>query len=177
MPQSLYDVNHWNATVFFDGTTDITANLKGVITGLTLPTLERDFDTTKRAGELGVVPRPRQFNEVEASFTVKSVFREFLEALARGMASTLMLTATSCIEDDAGNVIPYVVRVRGFVSSFPFGELSDEGLESEVTMMCYYVEVTLGTFSLIFDPRNYVFSVGGVNIFDNVKTIIDPPTT
>lgn len=179
MPASVYEISHWNASLFFDApgtTTDITANLKGIITGLTLPTLERDFDTTKRAGELGAVARPKTFNEVETSFTVKNLFREFLEALSRGVVNTIQLKATTCIQADDGTVTPYVVTVKGFVSSLPFGDLSDDGLETEVSMMCHYVEVVYSTFALIYDPKNYIYSINGVNLFENVKTVIDPVT-
>lgn len=173
--QSLYNISHWNAKIIQD-VTPVVPNLipKGIITDLSMPTLEREMDTTKRAGELGAVARPKLFNELEMSFTMVSVFREMLEALTRGMQKSFTLEATACIEPDTGAVLPYIVSAKGFVSSMPFGDLSPDGFESEITMMCYYMSATLGTTAIIYDPRNYVLSLNGTNLFADVKTIIDP---
>lgn len=178
MTVSLFEIHHWNAKLEYDtaGTEDdITANLKGIITDLSSPVLEREFDTAKRAGELGVVPRPTFFNEVEISFSIRAIFEDFLRACVTGTSRSVTLTATACLEADDNTTQPYRFICRGFVSSLPFGDLSEGGLEAEITMMCHYLSVTLGsTFTMIYDPRNYVLSIDGTNLFANVKTVIDP---
>lgn len=174
---SIYEVSAWNAKLAYDTTgtvDDITANLKGIITDLTSPVLEREFDTTKRAGELGIVARPKFFNEIEVSFTVRNTFTDFFKALVTGTSRPVTLTATACIEADDNTTQAYVYTCKGFVSSLPFGDLSEDGLESEITMMCHYISVALGTTTIIYDPANYVLSIGGVNLYANVKTVIDP---
>jgi len=175
---SIYEITHWNAALLFEDTDpqdNISAPLKGIITDLTAPILEREFDTTKRAGELGVVPRPKFYNEVEISFSVRNIYKDFLEALVKGTQRTLQITSTACIESDAGVVEAYEYICKGFVSSLPFGDLSEDGLEAEITMMCHYTQIKLGTtLDIIYDPRNYVLSIGGTNLYAGVKTIIDP---
>lgn len=178
--QSLIEVSHWSATVIFDttGTTnDITTNLKGIITKFKAPELEREFDTAKRAGELGQVPRPKHFKELKTSFTVRSVYKEFIEALTRGLILPIELKTTACLVDDNGVVTPYSVRTKGFTSKIPFGDLSDDGMEGEVEMMVYYLEMKLGTTStVVFDPRNYELSIGGTNLFADIKNVLEPVT-
>jgi phage tail tube protein FII len=169
---SIYEVSHWNMMILEDGTPITSIKPQGIITDLTLPSLERDMDTTKRAGELGVVPRPKFFNEMELSFTIKSYFEDFLESLAKGMQTAITIRAVTCIESDAGVPSAYVVESKGFVSSLPFGDLSADGLESEITFMAFYLKATLGTSTIIYDPRNYVYSINGTNVFDAEKTML-----
>lgn len=174
--QSLYEITHWNAVIIDAGSpTPPDVSPAGVITDLTLPTLEREVDTTKRAGELGVVPRPKFFNEMELTFTVKSVFSTFLNALAKGMQTSYTIRATACLEPDTGAIIPYIVESKGFTTALPLGGLSEDGFEAEYTMMAWYLSLTLGSFTLIYDPRNYIYSINGVNLFANAKAIIEPP--
>lgn len=176
--QSVYEVAHWNAIIDSDNATPANKVLpKGVITDLTLPTLERDVDTTKRAGELGVVPRPKFFNEMEMSFSVKAVFKEMIEALARGMQTSYTIKATACLESDSGVPKPYIIEAKGFTTGFPLGELSADGLEAEYTFMAFYLKLTLDTTIIIYDPRNYIYSIGGTNLFAAVKDVIDPPAS
>lgn len=171
--QSIYSITHWNAIAIKDPATPASAiKPQGVITDLTLPTLERDVDTTKRAGELGIVPRPKFFNEMELSFTVQAYYKEFLLALAEAMQVAYTLRVNVCLENDAGAITPYVVEAKGFVTSLPFGDLSADGLESEVTFMAYYLKATLDTTIIIYDPRNYIYSIGGVNLLDAEKTAL-----
>lgn len=173
MVLSLYEIAHWNAKIEY-GETPSEVALKGVITDLTAPTLEREFDTAKRAGELGVVPRPKFFNEVEISFTVRNIFEELITGLVTGTSRSITLTATACIEADDNSVEAYQIVAKGFISSLPLGELSEDGFESEVTMMCYEFSAELGDFEMVYDPRNYVLSIGVTNLFEGIKDIIDP---
>jgi phage tail tube protein FII len=179
MAISLFEITHWNAKLEYDtsGTdNDISANLKGIITDLSSPILEQEFDTAKRAGELGIVPRPKFFNEIEVSFTIRGVFDDLLKALVTGTSRTVTLIATACIEEDDNTNKAYQFICKGFISSLPFGDLSEDGLEAEISMMCYYLEIKLGTsFAMVYDPRNYLLSIGGNNLFAGVKSVIDPP--
>jgi P2 family phage contractile tail tube protein len=173
--QSLYEISAWNAKITGDTSltppgVDFTPN--GIITELNLPTLERDMDTTKRAGELGIIPRPKFFNELEVTFTVKALYAQFLEALARGMTKSMTITATTCLQSDTA-LKAYIVVLRGFISSLPLGSLSADGLEAEVTMMCNYFSTTIDTNIIIYDPRNFVYSINGTNLFADMKTMID----
>lgn len=176
MVQSLFEIAHWNAKITY-GTVPTEVALKGVITDLTAPTLEREFDTAKRAGELGVVPRPKYFNEVEISFTVRNIFKELITGLVTGTARSITLTATACIEADDNSVEAYQIVAKGFVSSLPMGDLSEDGYESEVTMMCYEFTANLGDFTMVYNPRNYVLSINGTNLFEDIKDVIDPPAS
>lgn len=175
--QSLYEISHWNMTLI-DAASPTPPDVKpsGIVTDLDLPMLTMAFDTTKRAGELGIVQRPKYFEETELTFTVKSVFKELIEALAKGFRTSYTLKATACLEADNGTVKPYVIESKVFTGEMPFGGLSADGLEAEYNLKPYYVKATLDTTIIIYDPRNYVFSINGTNLYTNIKTVIDPDT-
>jgi phage tail tube protein FII len=175
MAQSLYEVTHWLLKITPSGVSPVATIPKGIITELTLPTLEREMDNTKRAGELGVVSRPKYYNEMSLEFTVKYFYKELIEALIKGTNESITLEATACLQPDTGTAKAYKVLAKGFVNSLPLGDLSSDGLESKISLMCWYLECNLDTSTIIFDPRNYILSMNGTNIFESVKTIIDPP--
>lgn len=168
-------VQHWNLTLSDDdaGTTDVRTT--GIITDLDLPELTSDFDTDIRAGELGVVARPKRMEELELSFTAVYPSNELMAAVARSKTIPVKLTATVCVENDGVSPVAYIVEGRGYNAAMPLGGLSADGIEMEYTFMLYYLSVTMGTFSMIYNPREYIFSINGTNMYAAVKTIIDPP--
>jgi phage tail tube protein FII len=175
MTQSIFELVHWNAKFISSDTTPTTVKPSGIITDLTLPTLTREMDDTVRAGELGVVSRPKKFGELAVSFNVKSYDEDLYEILLTGMSQYLTMEATTCMSTDAGVVTTYKVECKGFVNELPLGELSEDGFESEVSMMCYYLKTTFGSKVSIYDPRNYVLSIDGTNLFSGIANILDPP--
>jgi phage tail tube protein FII len=162
------EIQHWNATLLDVNNAPI--NLKGIVTELTAPTLERDFDTDKRSGEIGVVPRPKFFNEVEVSFTVRRVFPAFSKALLEAVNKPLTLQCNTIIENSDGSNNMYSWFIRGYHSSIPLGDLSADGMEAEVSLMAHYLSLTFGTLTLVYDPVNYVYSINGVNLFADIKS-------
>jgi phage tail tube protein FII len=173
--QSLYEIIHWNATIIDTNPIIDDVLPKGVITELELPKLMREMDTTKRAGELGIVPRPKHFGELALSFKAKAIFDTFATALTKMMQTSATIKLTACITSDAGVTIPYTVEAKGFISELELGTLSDNGFESSYKMMAYYLSIDLDTYTLIYDPRNYLFTLNGVNLFASIKDVIDPP--
>lgn len=165
---SVPEIQHWNLKIL--SINNILVNLKGLVTEVTAPKLTRDFDTTKRAGEAGIVARPKFFSEVEMSFTVKRVTIEALKALTEAVSLPVTIQCSTILEKDGGTRDVYLWNVKGYPSEVPFGDLSEDGLESEVTIMAHYVAATLGTYSLIYDPVNYIYSINGVNLYDGIKT-------
>lgn len=162
------EIQHWNATLL--DVNNAPVSLKGIVTEISSPVLERDFDTEKRAGEAGVVARPKFFNEVEVSFTIRRIFPAFTKAILEAALLPITLQCNTIIESDTGSNLVYTWYVKGYPSSTPLGDLSADGLEAEVSLMCHYVSVTYSTFSLIYDPLNYIYSINGVNLFASVKT-------
>lgn len=162
------EIQHWNATILDINNAPV--NLKGIITELTSPVLERDFDTEKRAGEAGVVPRPKFFNEVEVSFTVRRIFPAFSKAILEAVNVPITLQCNTIIENSSGTNDVYSWFVKGYPSSVPLGDMSADGLEAEKSLMCHYVSVTYGTFSMVYDPVNYIYSINGVNLFASIKS-------
>jgi phage tail tube protein FII len=175
MIQTLQPTVHWNAIFTTTDTTPVVVKPSGIITDLTLPSLTREVDDTVRAGELGVVPRPKKYGELEVSFTLAAIFDTLHQTLVKGTNQTLIMEAVTCVIPDSGAAVAHKVECRGFVTELPLGELSEDGYEAEITMMCWYLKVTMGTKITIYDPRNYVLSVDGTNLFASVATIIDPP--
>lgn len=162
------DIQAWNVKLLDINNAPIA--VAGLVTEMTLPVLSREFDTDKRAGESGVVARPKFFNEMEATLKIQSISEEFDMAMIANIAKpvTLQLSA-SAAETTTGATVPYIVSMRGYFSEYPLGEFSDMGMESEITMMCNYVSKTFGTNTVIIDPTNYVWSINGVNIWQNIK--------
>lgn len=160
------EIQHWNATLL--DINNVAVNLKGIITDLTAPTLERDFDTAKRAGESGVVSRPKFFNEVEVSFTIRRIFPAFTKAIMEAIDRNITLQCNTIIERTGTNEV-YSWFVRGYPSTIPFGDLSADGLEAEVTLMCNYISCTYSTLSVVYDPINYIYSVNGTNLYADIK--------
>lgn len=174
--QSLYEIIHWNATII-DATTPTIADVKpqGIITELELPKLVREVDTTKRAGESGTVPRLKFWTDMEMSFNCKATFKEMSTALAKMSHISGTVKLTACLTDDANVTTAYIVECKGFITEFDVGKFSDNGYEATYKMAVYYLKATLGTFILISDPRNYIFSINGTNLLANIKDTIDPP--
>lgn len=163
------EIQHWNAKILDIANAQV--NLKGIITEISAPTLERDFDTEKRAGEAGVNPRPKFFNEVEVSITIRKLFPTFLKAVMEAVNSPITLTASTIIENETTNVNEvYTWFIRGYYSSLPLGDLSADGLEAEITLMANYLEISYGTLAVIYDPANYIYSINGTNLFASIKT-------
>lgn len=162
------EIQHWNLKVLTIA--NALVNLKGIVTDISAPKLTRDFDTTKRAGEAGVVARPKFFTEVEMSFTIKRVTIEALKALTESVSLPVTLQCSTIQEKDDGSREVYLWNVKGFPSEVPLGDLSEDGLESEITIMAHYVSASLGTYSLVYDPVNYIYSVNGTNLYDGIKT-------
>ena len=137
--------------------------------------LEREFDTDPRAGEAGVVPRPMKFGEIEVTMTVKMVTKEILDVINTGIKNPISFQLSAATSDDNGVITPYVYTVKGFVSKIPFGDISaDASFEAEFTIKATYINQTIGTgagqFELIYDPKNYLYSVNGVNQLADIKT-------
>lgn len=176
--QSIYEITHYNFSILLPPVAPATEPtplaLNGVATDVTLPELVREVDTTKRIGELGLVPRPKTYNELELSFTIKAIFEGLLTALIEGSVASYQVEMTTCLQNDDGTIIPYTLLGDGYFTSIPFGQLGSDGLESEVTMMLWKMQVNIDDTEIIYDPRNYILSVNGTNRYANVKTIILP---
>lgn len=167
------DVTAWNCRLL--DINNAPTNIKGLITEVTAPQFERDFDTTKRAGEIGVIPRPRHFNELEVSFSVKKISKLLSKALLEAMGSinkTVSLQCTAVIDNDATSRDIYLWTAKGYLSSVPLGALSADGIEAEYTMMLTQLDVSFGDFTMSYDPSNYVYSINGTNLMASIKTAI-----
>lgn len=162
------EISFWNATLLDINSNPV--NLKGIITDLSAPTLERDFDTDRRAGEIGVIARPKFFNEVKVSFTYKRWFPAFSKAILEAINLPISLQASAIIQSTGGITDVYTWSVRGYPSSVPLGDLSSDGMDGEIEMMCHYLSMTYGAFTLIYDPANFNYSVNGTNLFATFKT-------
>jgi phage tail tube protein FII len=167
------DVSAWNAKILDINNAPI--NLKGLITDVSSPMFEREFDTSKRAGEPGVIPRPKNLKEIEVSFTVKKVSRELIKALMEGVFSynkQLTFQASAVVDSLSGLREMYVWTAKGYVSKSPFGNLNADGIEAEFSIMATYLEATFGTDTFKYDPVNYDGSINGVNQWADLKTSI-----
>lgn len=165
---AIRDIQAWNVKLLDISNAPVT--VAGLATEMTLPTLAREFDTDKRAGESGVVPRPKFFTEMESTIKLMSVSEEFEIAMLSNVAKpvTLQLSA-SAADTSTGATVPYVVSLRGYFSEYPLGDFSDMGMEQEITMMVSYVSKQFGTNMMIVDPRNYIYSINGVNLWASIK--------
>ncbi len=168
------DVTAWNAKIL-----DINNNpisLQHIITDLTSPVLEREFDTEKRAGEMGTVSRPIGFNEVETSFTIKKPQKDLSKALLEALGSpdkTIVVQAAAVVDTGTGRE-SYTWACTGHISSYPLGDLSSEGLEAEVSMMVNKLDVNFGAdFTMSYDPENFLYSVNGVNLWEDIANLIN----
>lgn len=172
MPQP--DILGWNGKIL--DINNSPRNLKGLLTDITAPALERDFDTDKRSGEMGIVPRPRHITEIEVSFTVAKISKELIRALLEGLGSynkTVTLQATAIVPNDAGVNEAYIWNVRGYMSSVPLGDLSADGIEAEFALMATYINISFGSdFAFVYDPENYIYSINNVNQWSDLKTLI-----
>lgn len=167
------DVTAWNCRLL--DINNAPTNIKGLITEVSAPTLERDFDTTKRAGEAGIIPRPRHFNELEVSFNVNKVSKVLSRALLEAIGSinrTVSLQCTAVIDMDAVTRDIYLWTAKGYLSSVPLGSLSADGIEAEYTMMLTQLDISFGDFTMSYDPSNYIYSINGVNLLASIKTAI-----
>lgn len=161
------EIQHWNATILDINYSPV--KLNGIVTEVKAPKLERDFDTEKRAGESGVIARPKFFNEVELSFTVKRIFPNFVKAIMQAVNLPLTFQCNTIIESATGVNEVYSWYAKGYPSSLPFGDLNADGMDSEVTLMCSFLSCTYGTFTMVYDPANYVYSINGSNQFNDIK--------
>jgi phage tail tube protein FII len=170
---SFADVTAWNMRVL--DINNAPTKINGIVTDVKAPKLEREFDTTKRMGEPGIIPRPKHIKEIEVSFTCKRVSRAFTKLLLEAMGTQnkpITLQATSIIDTDASTREIYIWTATGYVSATGLGDLSADGIESEVTMMCLKLDTSFGSDTFSYDPVNYIYSVNGVNLWASIKTAI-----
>lgn len=167
------DVTAWNCRLL--DINNAPTSTKGLITEVTAPNFERDFDTTKRAGEMGIIPRPRHFNEMEVSFTVKKISKALARALLEAIGTvnkTVSLQCTAIVDTDASTREVYLWTAKGYMSSAPLGNLSADGIDAEFTLMLTTLDLSFGDFTLTYDPANYIYAINGVNLWANIKTQI-----
>lgn len=162
------DILAWNVKMLDIDNAPIAVG--GLATEFELPTLEREFDTEKRAGESGVISRPKFWNELEASFTLMSYSEEFHSALLKNVAKTVTMQLSASAADANGSSVVYTASMRGFYSEFPMGSFSDTDFEIEITLKVNYLSVQFGTQTFVYDPANYIYSVNGANVLANIKT-------
>jgi P2 family phage contractile tail tube protein len=162
------DIQAWNVKLLDINNNPVSGS--GLVTEFSLPVLSREFDTDKRAGEAGVVSRPKFFTEMEATIKIMSTSEEFEIALLQNVAKpiTLQLSA-SAAETTTGATVPYVVSMRGYFSEYPLGDFSDTGMECEITFLANYVSKTFGSNTVVIDPANYIWSINGVNVWQGIK--------
>lgn len=151
-------------------------NLRGLVTDLTSPVFERDFDTDKRAGEMGIIPRPRHINEIEVSFTVRKISKALIKALIEAFGTvnkTVGIQASAIVPNELGTSDAYIFTSRGYLSSVPLGDLSADGIEAEFSLMATQIDITFGSdFSFNYNPANGIYSINGNNIYSNVKAMM-----
>lgn len=163
------DIQAWNVALLDINNAPI--SVAGLATEMSLPTLTREFDTDKRAGESGVVSRPKFFDAMEATIKLMSTSEEFEIAMLSNVAKPITLQLKASAADTVtGITVPYVVSLRGYFSEYPLGDLSDMGMEQEITIAVSYLSKVFGTNTMIVDPKNYIYSINGVNLWAGVKT-------
>jgi phage tail tube protein FII len=168
-------IQDWTANIL--DIAEVPIALNSIITDLDCGGLERNFDTTRRAGEPGVVARPQGFSEIEVSFTAKILTKEFIKAWAEGVTTPISLQLTAALNDGAGVLIPYSFTATGYTMNISFGAFSDSEIEGEYSMMATKITQSVGAtgvgqFNLIYDPRNYIYSINGVNQLAGIKTML-----
>jgi phage tail tube protein FII len=168
------DVTAWNGRLLDIYNNPL--NLKSLITEIKAPSIEREFDTTKRAGEPGIIPRPKYIKEIEVSFTAMKMSSGLLRSLLEGVGDygkTVTLQATAIIDSDTTSS-SYIWTTKGCVSKAPLGNLGADGIEAEFSIMATQIDLQFGNeFSLSYDPKNYMYVINGVNIWANIKASIN----
>lgn len=158
-------VNYWSLRVANDSA--IVGNAD--VTSLELPTITRTFDTDRRIGYAGIVPIPTGFDELSLTFTTKAVDNTFLTVLSSIESVNFVFTGLE--QDSTSGVNKIVVLCSGFVENLPMGNFSDNGSEYEFTAKISRIELVYnGDSVLVFDPKNYIYSVNGYNQFVNIAS-------
>ena len=166
---SARQIKDWLATIIDrDGTPTDT---QGIATELNLPSLEWDFDDDKRAGAYGTISYPLAPGSVEASMTFMGMSPELHDAIISSIGGELTLQLDGAAEDiESGNSIRYQVVMRGAVAQIPFGSFTaQENAEFEFAMRVNYIKRTFGSSVMIYDPRNWEFSINGRNLLQSKK--------
>lgn len=169
MPVNGYIIKDWTATLL--NANNQPTSLQGMVTEADLPDIEREYDTEKRVGLPGVVSFPMGWGEMESTITLRNVSEGFLDAIAGTVNGELSLQLTGIAENtETGSMVSYFCTVRGSVMTMPMGSFSaQEVAEFELGIKVNYVSRTLGNSSFIYDPRNFIWSVNGVNLLESRK--------
>lgn len=164
-----YHIKDWTATIL--NTNNQPTSLQGMVTEADLPDIEREYDTEKRAGLPGVVSFPMGWGEMESTITLRNVSEGFFDAIASTVNGELSLQLTGIAENSETNAtVSYLCTVRGSVMSMPMGSFSaQESAEFELGIKVNYVSRALGASTFIYDPRNFIWSVNGVNLLEARK--------
>ena len=160
-------VNYWSLRVSND--TTIVGNAD--VTSLELPTITRTFDTDRRIGYSGIVPIPTGFDELSLTFTTKAIDNVFLTVLSS--IDTVNFVFTGLEQDTTSGVNKVTVLCSGFVENLPMGTFSDGGSEYEFTAKISRIELIYnGDSVLVFDPKNYIYSINGLNQFSTISSTL-----
>lgn len=162
------DIQAWNIKLLDITNTPISG--KGIATEVELPEISREFDQDIRAGESGVINRPKYFKEMESTIKFMSMSEEFFKAIAENVAKPITLSLTASAADTiTGATVPYSVNMRGYYGTLPLGSFSEDGMEGEISLMVNYISLNFGSNTLVVDPANYIYAVNGVNMFESIK--------
>lgn len=144
---------------------------QGIATTVDLGSIEFEFDNEKRAGQSGVVSRRLTPNEIDVSVTTLGMTQELHDALVGGINGEISLQLKASDEDsETGSIIPVKIVVRGAVSSIPLGSYNPQAnSEFEISLMANYIERKWGDSVFIYDPRQFIWSLNGKNLWQARK--------
>lgn len=144
---------------------------QGIATTIDLGEIEFEFDDEKRAGQSGVVSRRLTPNAIETSVTTLGMSQELHDVLVGSVNGEISFQLTASDEDaETGLIIPVKIVLRGAVSTIPLGSYNPQAnSEWEFGMMANYVERKWGDSTFIYDPRNFIWSLNGKNLWQARK--------
>lgn len=146
--------------------------LQGMVTDVTLPPLELNFDTDARSGMIGAIPLPTYFNTMEMSFTLQSFSHKAIKELTGALhgGAEINLNGVGKKHDGSGTVNVAII-CKGFVGKGLGMNLSaQQSATSEYNIMLSYYKQFYSDGAnntiVIYDPHNFILSIDGVNIFE-----------
>ncbi len=149
------------------------SNLQAMVTNVSIPYLERSFDTDARAGLPGLIPLPLGWNNQELTFTLQSFSQEIIKKIAGKINSLIKMQLNGCgLRHTDQTVLNVVFKGNGFLAqSLGMDLQAQSSATSEYRIMLNKYELVISdgtnTTTVIYDPMNYVLSVDGVNTLED----------
>lgn len=164
-------ITDWNLKV---SSATFGTSSSAILTELTLPNIEVEFNTDRLISYPGVVPMPTGFGEMTIEFSGRHNPNDliFNQIMLSRTQKNFIFTGAEIKPDDTFN--NHIIVCKGWSQTVPLGSFSaGDPAEFAYTGRINYVDWKINNQPFFkFDVVNYIYEVNGINELAQIKSIL-----